>query len=56
MGIGVIKNGPCLHHSGLYFGETSMCLYRIVSGNIRYVKTKGKKNRMVLIIRIEVHY
>ena len=46
------------------FGETSMCLCHIVSGNIRYVKkcfknhdkTNRKKMRLVLFIRIEVYY
>ena len=52
MDIGVIKNW-----SVLYFGETSMCLCRIVSVNIRYVKnvlkihnkTKGKTKENVLL-------
>ena len=54
-----------LHHSVLYFGETSMCLCRIVSVNTHYVKKcfkklttklKGKQKRMVFFIRIEVYY
>ena len=62
---GVIKIGPCLHHSVLYFGETSMCLCCIISSNIRYVKNipkklmtklKGKQKRMVLFIRAEVYH
>ena len=46
MDIGEIKKiGPCLHHSVLYFGETSMCLCRIVSVNIHYVKKCYKNSR-----------
>ena len=38
MNIGVKTKDLCLHHSVLYFGETSMPLCHIVSGNIRYVE------------------
>ena len=31
-----------MHHSVSYFGETSMYLYHIVSGNIGYVKSALK--------------
>ena len=31
-----------LHHSVLYFAETSICLYPIISGNIRYVNNAFK--------------
>ena len=33
-----------MHHSVLYFGETSMFLCHIVSGNIRYIKNALKTN------------
>ena len=42
MDIGVIQNWSMFASFCLYFGETSVCLCCIVSGNIRYVKNALK--------------